>query len=199
MLLVPLVLSFVIVSGAAADPSPSDAIAELNQWRGQIGELPVSTVPVAAWNTGCQHHVNYEQLNGQLGHVETSGNPGYTADGAVAGSDSVLAEETGSAALADDTLLPGPIWDAAVFHRAGAPPTTAGEHRLQFDHLPERRNPHELAVPVDTERPERADDAGGDRQLPHDLVADLVPVAGERVLLRADDLPGRDRVPRSGG
>ncbi len=111
-------LSFVIVSGAAADPSPSDAIAELNQWRGQIGELPVSTVPVAAWNTGCQHHVNYEQLNGQLGHVETSGNPGYTADGAVAGSDSVLAEETSSAALADDTLLPGPIWDAAVFHRA---------------------------------------------------------------------------------
>ncbi len=73
---------------------------------------------MGAWNTGCQHHVNYEQLNGQLTHEETSGNRGYTADGAIAGTDSVLSEETSSATLADDTLLPGPVWDAAVFHRA---------------------------------------------------------------------------------
>jgi hypothetical protein len=75
---------------------------------------------VPAWDRGCAHHNNYEQVNDQtLGHFETVGNPGYTADGAVAGPDSVLAEEIHSPhAPPDDTLMPGPVWDGAVFHRA---------------------------------------------------------------------------------
>lgn len=104
---------------AFASPSPDQAIAELNTWRGELGESAVSTAPVAPWNTGCQHHDNYEHVNGNtLTHVESSGNPGYTSDGAEAGPDSVLALSAGPSPPPDAALLPGPTWDAAVFHRA---------------------------------------------------------------------------------
>jgi hypothetical protein len=104
-------------AGAAlANPGPDQAVAELNLWRAQLGESAVSTTTVPAWNTGCQHHDNYESLNGAtLTHTEAMGNPGYTTDGAQAASDSVLAESGGEAG---DALLPGPTWDGGVFHRA---------------------------------------------------------------------------------
>jgi hypothetical protein len=105
---------------AANDPTPAQAIAQLNTWRGQAGEQPVSTTAVSAWNTGCQDHNQYEEDNNNtLGHFETMGNPGYTADGAVAGPDSVLAEyySTGGPVPEPD-LLPQPVWDGAVFHRS---------------------------------------------------------------------------------
>lgn len=115
--------ALVIASPAAlADPTPAQAIAELNSWRAQVGEQPVSTTDVAAFDTGCQHHNNYEQVQQPqptLTHPETMGNPGYTSDGAVAGPDSVLAEEISEpSATPDSHMLPGPVWDAAVFHRA---------------------------------------------------------------------------------
>jgi hypothetical protein len=115
-----LAAALVPVPAAIADPSPATAIAELNHWRAQLGEAPVSTTDVPAWDTGCAHHNNYEQVNNQtLGHFELAGNPAYTDDGAVAGPDSVLAEEIHSPHPApDEALLPGPVWDGAVFHRA---------------------------------------------------------------------------------
>jgi hypothetical protein len=114
--------AFVVVPVAAAasnDPTPAQAITELNTWRAQVGEQPVSATDVAAWDTGCQHHNNYDDLNGTLTHQEQSGNPGYTSDGAEAGEDSVLAEEISiDGPTTEDHLLPGPVWDGAVFHRA---------------------------------------------------------------------------------
>jgi hypothetical protein len=104
---------------AQADPSAEAAIAELNTWRGEVGESPVATPANSAWNTGCEHHNNYEHLNGnELTHKEESGHPGYTSDGSESGEESVLADEFSSPAPAPDAaLLPGPTWDSAVFHR----------------------------------------------------------------------------------
>ena len=88
------------------------AIAELNSWRAQLGESPVSTTSVPAWNLGCQHHNNYMQLHNTLTHFETDTNPanGYTADGAIAGPDSVLAQEIQSPTpTPDSALLPAPV------------------------------------------------------------------------------------------
>ena len=75
---------------------------------------------MAAWNTGCAHHNNYEFVNGKtLTHTETSGNPGYTTDGAAAGLNSVIADSFSFPnATPVASLLPGPTWDGAVFHRA---------------------------------------------------------------------------------
>jgi hypothetical protein len=102
---------------AAAAPTPDQAAAELDVWRTEIGELPVASATDAALNTGCAHHDNYEHLNGNaLNHVEAMGDPGFTTDGAQAGIDSVLAEASGGAP--DAALLPGPVWDSGVFHRA---------------------------------------------------------------------------------
>ena len=97
-------------AAAAAGPTPDQAVTELNTWRTELGESTVSTTPVAAWDTGCQHHDNYEHLNGNaLTHTEVSGNSGYTADGAQAGLDSVLSFATAfGAATPDAALLPGP-------------------------------------------------------------------------------------------
>jgi hypothetical protein len=102
---------------ASAAPAPDQAAAELNVWRTEIGESPMATPTIAALNTGCAHHDNYEFENGDvLSHTETNGNPGFTSDGHEAGLDSVLAEASGGAS--DAALLPGPVWDSGVFHRA---------------------------------------------------------------------------------
>jgi hypothetical protein len=109
------------VGAVQADPTAAQAVAELNAWRAQVGESLVSTTTVSAWNTGCQHHNAYEQDHQTLTHFETDTNPasGYTTDGAEAGPDSVLGEDRSSPnATPDSRLLPGPVWDSAVFHRA---------------------------------------------------------------------------------
>jgi hypothetical protein len=117
------VLAALVVAPAAAaasnDPTPAQAITELNTWRTELGEQPASRTDVTAWDTGCQHHNNYDDLNGTLTHQEQSGNQGYSSDGAEAGLDSVLAEEISiDTPTSEDHLLPGPVWDGAVFHRA---------------------------------------------------------------------------------
>jgi hypothetical protein len=115
-----LIGALALVPVALANPTPGSAVEELNVWRGELGEGLVSTTTVGAWNTGCNHHNYYEHQNGNvLTHEDLSGNPGHTSDGAEAAADSVL----GLAVSAPDptpdaSLLPGPTWDGAVFHRA---------------------------------------------------------------------------------
>lgn len=104
---------------AANDPTPAQAITELNAWRAQIGDLPVAATPVASWDSGCGQANTYDFDNLTLTHQEVSTNPGYTPAGAEAASDSVLASrEPVGEAPAEPSLLPGPVWDSSVFHRA---------------------------------------------------------------------------------
>jgi hypothetical protein len=105
---------------AQADPSPEAALAELNSWRAEVGVNPVATPTVGAWNTGCQNHNNYERIHGEtLTHKDENGVGGHTVDGQEAAENSVLgAAFSSSGAVPDANLLPGPTWDAAVFHRA---------------------------------------------------------------------------------
>src|SRR6185312_11618939 len=102
------------------NPTPEAAIGELDTWRAELGLPAVSPTPVGAWDTGCNHHDNYEHLNGNaLTHNEESGHAGFTADGAAAGLNSVLSEAVSAPGMTPDaSLLPGPTWDPAVFHRA---------------------------------------------------------------------------------
>jgi hypothetical protein len=106
-------------AAALADPTPEAALAELNTWRAEVGESPVAAPTVTAWNTGCNHHDNYEHTRGnELTHTETSG-AGFTTDGKEAGENSVLGTFVSAPApISDAALLPGPTWDPAVFHRA---------------------------------------------------------------------------------
>jgi hypothetical protein len=121
-LMLALMLIGAAVSAPAtwANPTPATAVEELNTWRGELGESPVSAATVGAWNAGCNHHDNYEHLNGSLlTHVEVAGHGGYTSDGAEAGSNSVLGLAVSAPGPTPDaSLLPGPTWDGAVFHRA---------------------------------------------------------------------------------
>jgi hypothetical protein len=103
---------------ALADPTPDQAVAELSAWRTQLGEAPVSSTTVPAWNMGCQRHNNYEHLHNLIGHLENAGDPGYTSSGATAGPDSVLSEQGSAAPPSDASLLPQRVWDSAIFHRA---------------------------------------------------------------------------------
>jgi hypothetical protein len=115
-----LFISGMILPDAQANPTPDQTVAALNTWRTELGEGTVSTTTVPSWNTGCNHHNNYENLNGnEITHAENAGNPGYTSDGAEAGSDSLLSTlVSGLGQTPDSSLLPGPTWDAAVFQRA---------------------------------------------------------------------------------
>jgi hypothetical protein len=109
-----------LVPAALANPTPGTAVEELNTWRGELGEGLVSTTTVGAWNTGCNHHDYYEHQNGNaLTHEDLSGNAGHTTDGAEAAVDSVLGLAVSAPSPTPDaSLLPGPTWDGAVFHRA---------------------------------------------------------------------------------
>jgi hypothetical protein len=98
-------------AGARADstPSPAQAVQELNQWRAEVGVLPVTEDPEQS--EGCRAHADYYRLNHQTGHYEDPSLPGYTPAGAKAAASSVLAY--GGAGN-------GPFaWESAVYHRAG--------------------------------------------------------------------------------
>ncbi|HEX4106860.1 MAG TPA: hypothetical protein VHX88_01925 [Solirubrobacteraceae bacterium] len=119
-LAVLLVALLACASAHAADLTPAQAIANLNQWRAQVGENPVSSTPVAAWDAGCQDHDRYEIDNGvTLTHVESPSAPGYAAAGAQAATDSVLGTQGSSGGPGPASReLPRTVWDGAVFHRA---------------------------------------------------------------------------------
>jgi hypothetical protein len=90
-------------------PTPAQAFRDLNRWRAQAGEPPVVAF-TAAYDQGCALHDHYLRLLGHLSHPETPGLPGYTAAGADAGPNSVLAQPEG---------LPEATWVDAVYHRMG--------------------------------------------------------------------------------
>jgi hypothetical protein len=107
-----------LATSVGNEPSPAQAITELNAWRAQLGETAVSTTDVPQWDAGCAHHDTYMQDNGGLVHPESPTAPGYTPDGAIAGPDSVLAEAvSGPNPTPEPALLPAADWDGAVFHR----------------------------------------------------------------------------------
>jgi hypothetical protein len=104
-----LALAGVAQSSTTPSPTPAQAFADLNAWRTQAGEARVLRF-TSAYDTGCALHDNYMNLLGHLIHPETPGRPGYTAAGADAGPNSVLAEPEG---------LPEASWVDSVYHRMG--------------------------------------------------------------------------------
>ena len=96
-------------STTTPSPTPAQAFNDLNVWRAQAGEPRVLRF-TSAYDTGCELHDNYMNLLGRLTHPEVAGRPGYTAGGADAGPNSVLAEPEG---------LPEATWVDAVYHRMG--------------------------------------------------------------------------------
>src|SRR5262249_25015472 len=66
------------------------AIGQLNAQRTANG-IPAGIAERADWDADCAKHNNYQRLNGGvLTHQEEMGKPGYTAEGAFAGANSVL-------------------------------------------------------------------------------------------------------------
>jgi hypothetical protein len=99
----------IFAAPAYAGISASEALTILNQWKAQAGEPAVSEMD-PAWSDGCDKHNNYmAQDNHGLTHYETDTNPahGYTAEGADAGANSVLASPQGTPR----------IWEGSVYHR----------------------------------------------------------------------------------
>lgn len=54
--MVAIIVAIALIGASArAAVLPADAVTGLNTWRTEVGESPVSTSPVPAWNTGCEH------------------------------------------------------------------------------------------------------------------------------------------------
>jgi hypothetical protein len=71
------------------------AISILNAQR-TTNDLPAGIVENPTWSNDCLMHDEYMSMNGDvLTHTEVSTDPGYSAGGAFAGANSVLAEGTG--------------------------------------------------------------------------------------------------------
>ena len=99
----------VFAAPAQAGITADQALTILNQIRASTG-IPAVQAMDASKNDGCAKHNHYMALNGgQLTHTEMNGNPGYTPEGADAGSKSVLAEPEGTPQ----------IWLDSVYHRVG--------------------------------------------------------------------------------
>lgn len=108
-LLVALAFTFPGAS-LASDPTPEEALTELNQWRAKAG-VPAVTSLNATSSEGCRLHNAYlsqnDDVRGLDRHTEHRERPGYSELGAAAGESSNLAGVEG-----------GPrIWDFAVYHR----------------------------------------------------------------------------------
>lgn len=99
-------------SSAAASPAygvpASTAIARLNAQRVAHG-VPGGIVEVPAWSNGCRSHNEYQRLNGgALTHGEDPTRPGFTPEGADAGSRAVLAAKA--------SWAQGNPWETAPIH-----------------------------------------------------------------------------------
>ena len=109
--LIAFCVGLALTAAAQASPtqslSPSRALSDLNLWRAEAAVPPVLRFS-AANNNGCALHERYLAMVGTLAHPEQPGLPGYTAAGADAGLNSVLAEPAG---------LPKETWVDAVYHR----------------------------------------------------------------------------------
>jgi hypothetical protein len=105
-----------IVPAAADAATPATAIAALNAQRAANG-IPGTVVENSAWSLKCAAHDRYMATNRILTHVESPSAPGYTADGAWAGINSVLAYRGGFTNPYPWTTNP---WENAPFHLAQA-------------------------------------------------------------------------------
>ena len=113
--LTPVLIAFSVVLALTATAqasttrslTPARALSDLNLWRAEAGERPVLRFS-AANDLACALHERYLSMRGTLAHPEQPGRPGYTAAGAAAGMNSVLAEPAG---------LPKATWVDAVYHR----------------------------------------------------------------------------------
>ena len=72
-------------------PSPAQVIAILNAERAANG-IPAPIPENPAWSAACALHLAYMERNKVVTHDETPANPGYSAAGAWAGTNSVLAQ-----------------------------------------------------------------------------------------------------------
>ena len=98
------------------EPLPPDlgdwtlrALDVTNSWRRGVGLAPV--LVNLARSAACEKHVEYWKLNGFSGHDESSGRPGYTAEGALAGRKSSVWDTAEAQKLAR-------VITATVLHRA---------------------------------------------------------------------------------
>src|SRR4051795_12479599 len=66
-------------------------IGRVNKLRAAVG-LPGDVVERPGWSQACAEHNHWMQLNDDIEHDEASGSAGYTADGAWAAANSVLAQ-----------------------------------------------------------------------------------------------------------
>jgi hypothetical protein len=100
-------MAAILLLPSAAEAQPGDALAELNQWRAEVGVPPVVRFR-PEWNDACAKHMQYVEATGGSGHYEDPSSPWYTPDGDDAARNSVLAYAPNR----------GPrIWEPAVYHR----------------------------------------------------------------------------------
>lgn len=109
--------ALMLAPASSAAISSAQAIGWLNAQRAANG-IPAGITDNPAWDTGCAHHIHWEELNPNAAkpHIETPGTPGYTTDGAFAGGNAVLA---GGAEWAWDSTVPwgvGNPWEGAPIH-----------------------------------------------------------------------------------
>ncbi len=76
---------------AQAPLTGAQIIARVNALRASVG-LPADIQENTEWSQDCSEHNNWMQLNDDIEHDEASSSPGYTADGAWAAMNSVLAQ-----------------------------------------------------------------------------------------------------------
>jgi hypothetical protein len=95
-------------------PSAAQVIAIINAQRAANG-IPAPIAENPAWSSGCSLHLGYMERNNVFTHGENPDNPGYTAAGAWAGTNSVLAQNV-SFAHGTDPFNSSPLHLAALMN-----------------------------------------------------------------------------------
>lgn len=99
-----------LLPAPASAQSSAEQVANLNAQRAAHG-IPAGIVERPDWSEACRKHEAYQEQNGgELTHDEDPSRPGYTEDGAWAGSNSVL---TGTPTAFNDT---GNAFEHAPIH-----------------------------------------------------------------------------------
>jgi hypothetical protein len=86
-----LLLALAVAVPSARAATAQQTIDELNTQRAANG-IPAGITENPAWSQDCSEHDSYMALNNTLTSTEVSGSPGYSAEGAFAGQNSVLAQ-----------------------------------------------------------------------------------------------------------
>lgn len=80
-----------LAAAPASAATSAEIVSALNAQRSANG-IPAGIAERADWSESCRQHNEYMRQNGELTHDEDPSAPGYTADGAWAGQNSVLAQ-----------------------------------------------------------------------------------------------------------